>query len=109
MGLSVVMAVGMAVAAAGTVVSSMQATKEQKKTNRQIAGRYAEEERKRIEGTEMDKTLAAEVEAKRQARLAESQDDGDISREFALTLGTTGDELRQGLQIKSDMDGDTDA
>mgnify|MGYP003641127910 CR=1 FL=1 len=96
-------------AAAGTVVSSMQATKEQKKTNRQIAGRYAEEERKRIEGTEMDKTLAAEVEAKRQARLAESQDDGDISREFALTLGTTGDELRQGLQIKSDMDGDTDA
>jgi ribosomal protein L9 len=85
------------------------ASSAQNKTNHKIANRYAEEERKRREGTAMDKSLADEIEAKRQARMQAADKDGEISREFAVNLGTTGDELRQGLQIKSDMDGDTDA
>jgi len=100
------LAIGMAVAAIGTVASSVMASKAQKKTNEKIANRYAEEERKRREGTAMEKSLADEIEAKRQARMQAADKTGEVSREFAVNLGTKNDELRQGLQIET---GDTDA
>lgn len=74
----------------------------QKKTNSAIAARYAEEERRRKEGKEADASLAAEVEAKRQARMDANKDEVDGLRDFTNIAGADGDELRQGLQIETE-------
>jgi hypothetical protein len=103
MGVETAIMVGvMAVAAAGTMYSQGQMAKEQSKTNSAIAARYAEEERKRREGTAMDKALAEEIEGRRQERMRSNRDEVDQMRDFTNVAGEDSEDLRQGVRIATE-------
>ena len=83
--------------------SQNQMAKEQKKTNSEIAARYAEEERRRREGKAMDKALAEEIETRRQERMRANRDEVDQMRDFTNVAGGDDDEeLRQGVRIATE-------
>ena len=105
----IIMGVIAAASAAGTIYSSSQQTKAQEETNAAIAARYAAEEKRRKDGKEMDKTLAAEIEGRRQERMKANKDDIDQARQFAVETGTDTEELRQGVRIQGAPDGAPDA